>query len=115
VLDADDSGALGPLTDGLLVLRHLFGFSGASLVTGTVDLAHCGRCTAGEIQTYLDSIASQLDVDGDGESKPLTDGLLVLRYLFGFTGSTLVTGAVDADCTRCTAQSIAAYLDGLAG
>ena len=41
---------------------------------------------------------------------PLTDGLLVLRYLFGFTGDTLITGAVGANCTRCDAPSIEAYL-----
>ena len=27
------------------------------------------------------------DIDGDGQSDPLTDGLLLLRYLFGFTGA----------------------------
>jgi DNA-binding beta-propeller fold protein YncE len=56
------------------------------------------------------------DIDGDGESDPLTDGLLVLRYLFGFTGQTLVTGAVDgANCTRCTAPVIEAFLEALLG
>jgi hypothetical protein len=52
-----------------------------------------------------------LDIDGDGETAPLTDGLLVLRYLFGFTGATLVGGAVDqVNCTRCDAGAIASYL-----
>jgi DNA-binding beta-propeller fold protein YncE len=56
------------------------------------------------------------DIDGDGESEPLTDGLLLLRYLFGFTGSTLITGAVDlVNCTRCTAPAIEAYIDALLG
>jgi hypothetical protein len=52
-----------------------------------------------------------LDVDGDGSAEPLTDGLLVLRYLFGFRGAVLVAGAVDlVDCTRCDAASIESYL-----
>lgn len=56
------------------------------------------------------------DIDGDGEHDPLTDGLLLLRYLFGFTGSTLITGAVDlANCTRCTAAEIEAYIEALLG
>jgi hypothetical protein len=42
---------------------------------------------------------------------PLTDGLLVLRYTFGFTGAVLTTGAVGAGCTRCDDASISAYLD----
>ena len=52
------------------------------------------------------------DVDGNGSSDPLTDGLLVLRYLFGFRGAVLATGAVDLDdCTRCDAAAIEAYLE----
>jgi phosphoheptose isomerase len=54
---------------------------------------------------------SILDIDGNGSVAPLTDGLLVLRYLFGFTGATLVTGAFDVvGCTRCNAPTIEAYL-----
>jgi hypothetical protein len=52
-----------------------------------------------------------LDIDGDGETAALTDGLLVLRYLFGFTGAPLAGGAVDqVNCTRCDAGAIASYL-----
>jgi hypothetical protein len=54
------------------------------------------------------------DIDGNGETAPLTDGLLVLRFLFGFTGTALTTGAVDvAGCTRCDAATIDAYLQTL--
>jgi hypothetical protein len=51
-----------------------------------------------------------LDIDGDGEIQPLTDGLLVLRYEFGFRGATLVTGVVGSSCTRCDAPTIEEYL-----
>ncbi len=51
-----------------------------------------------------------LDVDGDGSSDPLTDGVLVLRYLFGFRGATLISGAVSPNCLRCDSPSIEAYL-----
>ncbi|HUP24643.1 MAG TPA: hypothetical protein VNB06_17095 [Thermoanaerobaculia bacterium] len=44
---------------------------------------------------------------------PLSDGLLVLRYLFGFTGSTLTNGAVGAGCTRCDASTIELFLQAL--
>jgi hypothetical protein len=39
--------------------------------------------------------------------------LLVLRFLFGFTGSTLVNDAVAGGCDRCTAPAIEAYLQAL--
>jgi hypothetical protein len=55
-----------------------------------------------------------LDIDGNGAIGALTDGLLVLRFMFGFTGPTLITGAVDVvGCTRCDASSIAGYLQTL--
>ena len=37
-------------------------------------------------------IPAVLDIDGNGATAALTDGLLVLRYLFGFTGATLTAG-----------------------
>ncbi len=52
-----------------------------------------------------------IDIDGDGAVLPLTDGLLVLRSTFGFTGAVLTTGAVNlAGCTRCDAAAIEPYL-----
>ena len=46
--------------------------------------------------------------------EPLTDGILILRYLFGFTGPALTTGAVGDNCSRCTPEQILEYLDPLA-
>ena len=116
VLDADGDGEVLPLTDGLLILRWLFDFTGESLIIGAVDTSDCTRCTADEIAAYVAVLGSQLDIDLDGELEPLTDGLLILRWLFGFTGDTLVFEAVDmSDCTRCTATEIEDYLDMLDG
>ena len=57
-----------------------------------------------------------LDIDGNGSTQPLTDGLLVLRFFFGFTGATLTTGAVDlGGCERCDSTTIEPYLAGLSG
>jgi hypothetical protein len=50
------------------------------------------------------------DIDANGAIEPLTDGLLVLRYLFGFRGATLISGAVAPNCTRCTAIAIEAFI-----
>ena len=47
-----------------------------------------------------------LDIDGDGQVKPLTDGMLVLRYLFDFRGDTLINGAVAANASRKTSAEI---------
>jgi hypothetical protein len=54
-----------------------------------------------------------LDVDANGTIGPLTDGLLILRYMFGFSGTVLTSGAVGPGCLRCDATSISNYLGGL--
>ena len=107
--DVDESLQAQPLTDGLLVIRHLFGFSGDSLTSGAVA-SDANRDASEVIASYLTEADSQLDIDGDGESKPLTDGLLLIRYLFGFSGDSLVSGAIGTDATRDTAEAVEAYI-----
>ena len=92
----------------MLVIRHLFGFSGTSLVTGATEDG--ARTSAEEISSYLEEAVSELDIDGDGESKPLTDGLLLIRYLFGSSGDSLINGAVGLEATRSSAEEIEAYI-----
>jgi hypothetical protein len=96
----------------VLVLRWLFELRGTSLTIGAVG-SGCTRCNAAAIEPYLDSLGLVLDADGNGVASPLTDGLLILRFLFGFEGNTLTTGAVGVGCTRCDAESIANYLEPL--
>ena len=52
----------------------------------------------------------ELDIDGDGDSKPLTDGLLLIRYLFGFSGDSLISGAIGSGAERGTAEKVEAYI-----
>ena len=52
----------------------------------------------------------ELDIDGDGDSKPLTDGLLLIRYLFGFSGDSLISGAIGTGAERDTAEKVEAYI-----
>ncbi len=50
------------------------------------------------------------DLDGNGVSDGLTDGLLFIRHLFGLSGSTLTDGAIGSGATRRTAPQIEAFL-----
>ena len=108
--DVDESLEAQPLTDGLLVIRHLFGFSGDSLTSGAVS-GEASRGSSEAIAGYLTDADSQLDIDGDGESKPLTDGLLLIRYLFGFSGDSLISGAIGEGAERDTADEVEAYIE----
>jgi hypothetical protein len=110
VLDIDGNASVAPLTDGLLVVRFIFGFTGPALTASAIG-AGCSRCDAASIASYLAELGLLLDIDGN--SPPLgalTDGLLVLRYIFGIRGQTLINAAVGNGCTRCTATQIEGYL-----
>jgi hypothetical protein len=112
-LDVDGNGVLAPLTDGLLILRDHFGFTGTSLSANAVG-ANCTRCDGTSITNYLTGLGLVLDIDNNGALEPLTDGLLVLRFLFGFTGTTLTNNAVAGNCVvRCDPASILTYLQTL--
>lgn len=65
--------------------------------------------TAGQVPKVL--AEPLMDVDGDGQIKALSDGLIIIRHLFGFTGDSLLQGAVAPDCTRCSADEISEHLD----
>ena len=103
--DIDNDLDVTPLTDGLLVIRHLFGFSGESLIAGAASLN-----ASTDIKTYLTGANAELDIDGDGQSGALTDGLLLIRYLFGFSGDSLISGAVSENAERTTAEQIETYI-----
>ena len=107
--DIDESQAAQPLTDGLLVIRHLFGFSGSALTAGAVA-GLAGRATSEDITAYLRGADAELDIDGNGKSEPLTDGLLLIRYLFGFSGDALIAGAIGSGAARDTAAAVEAYI-----
>ena len=46
-----------------------------------------------------------------GDSKPLTDSLLFIRYLFGFLCDSLISGAIGSGAERDTADEVEAYIE----
>ncbi|WP_347269067.1 LamG-like jellyroll fold domain-containing protein [Paracoccus sp. (in: a-proteobacteria)] len=98
-LDIDQDGSFDAATDGVLVLRYLFGLRGDALVAGAVG-ANAQRSDATAIVAYLDRLRLQLDVDADGSALALTDGLLVLRHVLGLRDSSLVNAATGSGATR---------------
>jgi hypothetical protein len=97
----------------VLVLRWGFGLTGQALINGAVG-AGCSRCTALAIDGHLEPHTDGFDIDGDGEMLPLEDGVLVMRWLFGFRGEALIDGVIDqSECTRCSVATIEEYLAGI--
>ncbi len=107
--DIDQDGQSDALVDGLLVLRHLFGFTDRVLTNGIIDTDSVGK-SASEIEIYLNENVAELDIDGDGNSDALTDGLLLLRYFFGFRNDLLVSGALADTAIRVTSNDISSYV-----
>jgi hypothetical protein len=108
-LDIDDDGETDALTDGLIILRYMFGLSGETL-TADVTGSDANRITPEQIETYLESNQDKLDVDGSDSIDALTDGLLILRELFGLSDSALMTGVISESATRTTSASIIDYI-----
>jgi len=115
-LDVDGSAPnskYDALTDGLLALRYLLGLSGPELVAGGVG-ANASRTTGDAIVAYLTDIRPYLDVDGDGEVDAMTDGLLIVRFLFGLSGDSLIGGVAFApNAIRKSATQVQDYLQTL--
>ena len=65
------------------------------------------------IQTRIEALEPALDVDLDGNVGALTDGLMIIRRLFRFSGELLVANAVGPDATRTDAEDIEAYIDSI--
>jgi hypothetical protein len=108
--DVDKNGMVTPLTDGLIILRYLFGFSGPILTAGALG-PNPMRSDPAAIVAYLNClIATMLDVDANTMATPLTDGLIILRYLFGFSGPTLTAGALGMNATRTDPAQIVTFM-----
>jgi protocatechuate 3,4-dioxygenase beta subunit len=110
-LDADGNGPVDALTDGILILRYLFDPSGAWNYSDALG-SGATRTTRTEIKSYLDGgRTTALDVDGNGAPDALTDGILLLRYLFDPAGAWNYSDVLGIGATRTTRQQIKTFLD----
>ena len=108
-IDLDGNDNYDALTDGLLLLKSMLGFSGDFLVANTIaDDAIYTESQA--IESRIEALGDLADVDGNGDMDALTDGLLTLRYLLGMEGEELIKDAIASNATRTTATDIEAHM-----
>ena len=111
--DIDGDGRADALTDGLLFLRYAFGLTGDALISGVVA-SDAQYTTASDIEQELATVyTSSGDIDGNGDVDALTDGLLLLRYLFGLDGDTLTAGVIGNGATLTDSAALETYLSTL--
>ena len=94
-LDIDDSAPstkYDAATDGLLLLRYLLGYRDAALTAGAIGAA--ARRDATQIAQHISDTLSRFDVDGDGQTLAMTDGVMILRRMLGIGGAAAITQGV---------------------
>ena len=106
--DFDGNGSADALTDGLMLLRYTFGIRDLRMASGA--MAQNSTLSATQVVDNMHRAISVADIDGNGSTDALTDGLILLRYLFGLRGEILITGAISSDATRTTQEQIEQYL-----
>ena len=107
--DFDHDGNVDALTDGLLLLRYTFNLRGEFLTADAISST--SLLTSEEVETNIAEVTNGLaDIDGSGDIDALTDGLLLLRYLFNLRGDSLISNAVKANVIRANANDIENYI-----
>jgi beta-glucanase (GH16 family) len=106
--DFDSNEIVDALTDGLLFLRYTFDISGHELTNGAI--ATDSSMSPEQVEDAIENAQSIADIDGDNKVDALTDGLLLLRYLFNVSGDDLINGAISDNAQRTTHSDISGYI-----
>jgi hypothetical protein len=112
ILDLDGNGNIDALTDGLMLLRYMFGLTGASVTNSAIG-SGATRTTFAQIQPIIQ--LGLLDIDGNGTPDALTDGLMIIRAMFGLTGNAVTNNAIGPGATRANWTAIRSYLNATCG
>jgi hypothetical protein len=111
-LDIDGNGQYDALTDGLLLLRGMFLLSGDSLISDAVASDAVYK-TSDEVASRINMLGDLVDIDGNGSIDALTDGLVILRYLFNLRGDVLINDVIASDATVKTVEDVEAKIEQL--
>lgn len=111
--DIDGDGSCNASTDGVLMMRYLSGMRGAALTANLAFDPSAARQTPQSIADHLSGLGNTLDIDGDGKSLSVTDGLMFWRYTRARTGAALTNSAQNANIggEMKTPSEIKAYFD----
>ena len=105
---------IGTVTNGHYVCARHTASAATNQVTQTV--VHIGGGAASfSVSTGTLFTACSLDVDGNGSVNALTDGLMLVRAMLGFTGANVTNGAVVGTPPRATWAAIQPFLNANCG
>ena len=108
--------------DTILASNNAFGFTSSSNALALRAYSATSHVTAGGAAQGVSArlrvpgpLDSCIDVDGNGAFEALSDGLILVRALFGLTGNAVTNSAVGAGAARSDWTSIRAFLNGNCG
>jgi CxxC motif-containing protein (DUF1111 family)/predicted lipoprotein with Yx(FWY)xxD motif len=91
------------------MLRYSFGLRDESLTADAISPN--SAMSASEVETRIAMMSVISDIDGNTEVDALTDGLLLLRYLFGLRNDSLISDVIGSGASRTSSVDVTAYLD----
>ncbi len=109
--DVDGNGVVDALTDGIIIIRYMFGFLGPALIQSAI--APDATADGPAIETHMAGLNPTLDADGNGAVDALTDGIIIIRYMFGFRGPALIQSALAPNATNTTSALVEAWAAGV--
>jgi hypothetical protein len=92
-----------------MLLRYHFGLRGEYVTENAVALD--SPLNSEEVIAEMEAAFEIADIDDDAEIGALTDGLMLLRYLFNLRGNALTTGVVSLKANRSSNEEIEAYIE----
>jgi hypothetical protein len=108
-IDGSTATVYDAATDGVMILRYLAGIRGDAISEGVIGAT--ATRNAAQIATYLESIKTQLDIDGDGVLNAATDGLLIVRYMrSGAVSASYILNAFNPSGVRNNEDDITFWL-----
>ena len=104
----------GQVSDGQYVcVRHRSSPLVNEITTTTLHIG--GQAGKFRVSTGNLLAGCSLDVDGNNIQDALTDGLIIIRALFGLTGTAVTNGAIGAGAARTTWAQLQPYFNGNCG
>ncbi len=102
VIDIDGNQTISATTDGLMLLRAMLGLTGTAVTTGAT-VSGAPRTTWEQIAPFVHLAA--LKLDGGANVNAATDGVLLLRAMFGLTGTAVTKGIATNGQTWATIRN----------
>ncbi len=115
--DLDNDNESNPAGDGVLYLRHLLGFRDSALTTGALG-TYADRTFGADVATYLSTPNASYPncsaniVGAAGGPSAMLDGIVLMRAMFGLTGTAVTNGInFPVGTVRTTWSDIKAHLN----